>query len=100
MLAYRGVAPRLVVQTQRVQGPPAPSQAQRQPDAAGHGEPAAPAAPELVDVTMFFDDYRTVDGVALPHHITRSIDGQTNEEWTFKTIKINPAFKPETFSKR
>jgi hypothetical protein len=28
----------------------------------------------------------------------RSIDGKPNEEWTFKTIKLNPAFKPDTFS--
>jgi len=34
----------------------------------------------------------------LPHHISRSIDGKPNEEWTFQAIKINPTFKPETFS--
>ena len=58
----------------------------------------APPAPELVDINMFFDDYKSVDGVMLPHHITRSVDGQPTEEWTFKTIKVNPAFRPDTFS--
>jgi len=95
MLQYRGAAPRLVMQTQQVQR------------GAVHGaqpgsEPPAPQpptdAPQIVDITMFLDDYRAVDGVLLPHHISRSIDGKPNEEWTFKTIKLNPAFKPDAFS--
>jgi hypothetical protein len=71
-----------------------------QAGANAHGDPAAPPAPDLVDINMFFDDYKAVDGVMLPHHVTRSVDGQPTEEWTFKTIKVNPTFKPETFSKR
>jgi len=51
-----------------------------------------------VDISMFFDDYRQVDGVWLPHHVSRSIDGKPNEEWTFTTIRLNPSFKPDTFS--
>ena len=95
MLQYRGAAPRLVMQTQQVQR------------GAVHGaqpgsEPPAPQpptdAPQIVDITRFLDDYRAVDGVLLPHHISRSIDGKPNEEWTFKTIKLNPAFKPDAFS--
>src|SRR6185369_3185761 len=103
---YRGASPRMVVQTQRMSGPPPAAQAApsapapNAPGANAHGEPTAPPAPELVDINMFFDDYKAVDGVMLPHHVTRSVDGQPTEEWTFKTIKVNPAFKPETFSKR
>lgn len=89
MLAYRGVAPRMMMQTQRADGPGAGPRAEL---------PQPPPAPEPVDITMFLDDYKAVDGVMLPHHITRSIDGKPNEEWTFKTIKVNPAFKPETFA--
>jgi hypothetical protein len=47
---------------------------------------------------MFLDDYRAEDGVLLPHKVSRSVDGKTTEEWTFKTIKVNPAFKPDAFS--
>ena len=95
MLQYRGAAPRLVMQTQQVQR------------GAVHGaqpgsEQPAPQlpfdAPQIVDITMFLDDYRSVDGVLLPHHLSRSIDGRPNEEWTFKTIKLNPAFRADTFS--
>ena len=92
MLSYQGVAPRMVVQTMRG-GPP--------PDAAAppHGaEGAAAPAPQAVDIQMFLDDYRAEDGVLLPHKVSRSVDGKTTEEWTFKTIKINPAFKADAFS--
>jgi hypothetical protein len=91
MLTYRGVAPRIVVQTQRGDAPP--------PAAADpHGGAPTPPAGDVVEIAMFFDDYRNVDGVQLPHHITRSIDGKPNEELTFKTLKVNPTFKPDTFS--
>ena len=94
MLQYRGVAPQMRIQTQRVDGPPDPARIQR-------AEQAAAGAPSpLVDITLFLDDYKPVDGVLLPHHLSRSIDGKPTEEMTFKTIKINPAFKPDTFSAR
>jgi hypothetical protein len=93
MLAYRGASPRMTVQTQRVQRGAMP------PDGPGHGAQEAPA-PDIVDISLFFDDYKTVDGVQLPHHLSRSVDGQTIEELTCKTMKVNPAFKPDTFAKK
>jgi hypothetical protein len=88
MLTYRGAAPRMVMRTQRGDSPPA-----------GAGVPAGELPPpEIVDIQLFLDDYRNVDGVLLPHHLSRSIDGKPNEEITFKTIRINPAFKPDAFS--
>ena len=96
MLAYRGVSPRVVVQTQRMSAPP-PAQAN---EGGGRGALPAPPAPEVVDINMFFDDYKAVDGVMLPHHVSRSVDGQTIEEWTFKSIKVNPTFKADAFSKK
>jgi hypothetical protein len=92
MLSYQGVAPRMVVQTMRGGPPPDAAAAQ------GHGNEAAAAQPQAVDILMFLDDYRPVDGVMFPHHVSRSVDGKTTEEWTFKTIKVNPAFKPDAFS--
>lgn len=88
MLSYRGAAPRMVVQTQRGDGPPpAPAQA-----------PGQMPPPHIVDIQLFLDDYKSVDGVLLPHHLSRSIDGKPAEEMTFKTIKINPVFKADAFS--
>lgn len=99
MLSYRGVSPQIRVQTQTVMGPPREGRGRGEGDPA-HAEPGAPPTPELVDITMFFDDYKAVDGVSLPHHIMRAVDGKTTEEWTFKTIKLNPAFKPDTFTRK
>jgi hypothetical protein len=95
MLQYRGAAPRLVMQTQQVQR----GAVHGAPPGSEQPAPQLPSdAPQIVDITTFLDDYRSVDGVLLPHHLSRSIDGKPNEEWTFKTIKLNPAFKAGTFS--
>jgi hypothetical protein len=92
MLMYRGVAPRVMIQTQ--QGPPPPDGGRGEPP---HEAPAA-AAPQVVDITLYLDDYKAVDGVMLPHHMARSVDGKPTEDTTFKTIKINPASKPDAFA--
>jgi hypothetical protein len=93
MLVYRGMAPRMMIQTQ--QGPPA---------AGGRGradmphDGGGPPSPPVVDISLYLDDYKSVGGVMVPHHVARSIDGKPMEEMTFKTIKLNPAFKPDTFA--
>lgn len=92
MIAYRGVAPRMVMQVQRGDGPGGGGRQD------ARAQPQAPPAPEQVDITIFLDDYRAVDGILLPHHVTRSIGGEPSEEWTFKSIKVNPAFKADTFA--
>jgi hypothetical protein len=95
MLMYRGVAPRVMIQTQ-----------QGLPPGAGPGRGELPhdatalPAPQLVDITLYLDDYQVVDGVMLPHRLARSVDGKPTEETRFKTIKINPIFKADTFSAR
>jgi len=86
MLQYRGAAPRMVMQTMRGGPPPDPAHL------------PTPPPPQIVDIQMFLDDYKPVDGAMLPHHVSRSIDGKPNEEWTFKTITVNPSFKPDAFS--
>jgi len=88
MLAYRGAAPRMMMRTQRGDGPP--------PGAAMPPEELPP--PQIVDIQLFLDDYKNVDGVLLPHRLSRSVDGKPNEEMTFKTIRINPPFKADAFS--
>jgi hypothetical protein len=83
MIAYRGAAPRMVVQTRRGDAPP---------------PAAAPPGPQIADIQLFLEDYRPVDGVMLPHHLSRSIDGRPAEEMTFKTFRINPVFRPDAFT--
>jgi hypothetical protein len=94
MLGYKGVAPGMVMRTQQVDGHTDTATIER----AARDAAAAAPPPQLVDISLFVDNYKQVDGVWLPHHVSRSIDGKPSEEWTFKTIKVNPAFKPDAFS--
>ena len=99
MLQYRGLAPQMRIQTQAVQGPPDPERMRRAEQAARDAAAAQPPPqPQPVDITLFVDDYKTVNGVQLPHHFSRSIDGKPIEETTCKTIRINPSFKADAFA--
>ena len=60
----------------------------------GRGAGAAPATLE-----MHLSEYKVVNGVKLPHLITRGTNGQTAEEWAIKSYRINPTFKGNTFTK-
>ena len=94
MLTYRGVAPRVMVQTRRVErgsAPPAEPRAQDAPP---------PPATDVVDIEMFLDDYRRVGNVLLPHHITRSVAGEVTEDLTFTSFALNPSFRAGTFEPR
>jgi hypothetical protein len=60
---------------------------------------AAPALPPQGQATLelHMGDYKTVNGVKLPHLITRGPEGVTQEELKIKSYKINPNFKTDTF---
>jgi hypothetical protein len=90
MLTWQGPQPRIMVR--RPGGaPPSPDDITRQ---AGSDGPPPEATFELR-----FEDYRTVDGIQLPHQISRGVSGSVNEEWTVKSYKVNASFKNNTFSK-
>jgi hypothetical protein len=67
------------------------------------GDQAAPAprpqAPAPATLQLTLGDYKMVNGLKLPHHITRGTSGQTIEEWNVKSYKINQSFKPDVFKK-
>lgn len=71
--------------------PPDPDQVRREAEASG--------PPPQVTFEMRFDDYRTVEGIQLPHQISRGVGGSVNEEWTIKSYKVNASFKNNTFTK-
>ena len=75
-----------------------------QPAAAGGADPAqgrrgrgAQGPPATLE--MHLAEYKTVNGIKLPHLITRGASGETNEEWVIKGYKINPNLKANTFTK-
>jgi hypothetical protein len=77
--------------------PPAAPQGGAAVDPAQGRRGRAGGAPATLE--MHLSDYKVVNGVKLPHLITRGTNGQTAEEWTIKSYKINPNFKGNTFSK-
>jgi hypothetical protein len=48
---------------------------------------------------MHLSEFKVVNGLKLPHLITRGTNGQTAEEWAIKSYRINPTFKGNTFTK-
>ena len=60
----------------------------------GRGAQGPPATLE-----MHLAEYKAVNGIKLPHLITRGASGETNEEWVIKSYKINPNLKANTFTK-
>ena len=94
MITWQGPEPRMMM---RRAGPGAGGA-----DAESSAREAAAAdtaPPRQVTFEMRLEGYRAVDGIQLPHTITRGTNGQVNDEWTVKSYKINPAFKPNTFTK-
>jgi hypothetical protein len=53
--------------------------------------------PKMVEYRIFFADHRKVEGVSLPHQISRGTGSKTTEEWTVTSYKVNPAFKADRF---
>jgi hypothetical protein len=63
-------------------------------------EAQANAVRQTAEIQLHFADYRTVDGILLPHHITRSANGKLTEEWQITKFKLNPpAIKADKFQK-
>jgi hypothetical protein len=79
-------------------GPPAATQNGAATDP-GQGRRGRGAGGGPATLEMHLSDYKVVNGVKLPHLITRGTNGQTAEEWTIKSYKINPTFKGNTFTK-
>jgi hypothetical protein len=56
--------------------------------------------PQMVENTVYFSDHKKVNGVMLPHRLTRSVDGKTTEEIEIKSYKANPTLDPQMFEKK
>lgn len=60
------------------------------------GDGAAGGAPQST-IEMYVSGYKAVNGVMLPHVISRGSEGLVQEELEIKSYKINPNFKANTF---
>jgi hypothetical protein len=105
MLTYQGPQPR--VMTSRMPRPGGTNIRTPGGEAAGHArelseeerKKAREEAPALVEHTLFFDDWRSVDGVQFPHTIRRAIGGTTSEEWEIRKVRINPKIDSGKFER-
>ena len=55
-------------------------------------------ATPMVEFSLFFDDWREVDGIQFPHVMRRATAGATNEEWTISKVKVNPKIDAKKFA--
>jgi len=77
----------------------------RTKDPAAGGEPAKADmvftrkldAPEMAEIQIRFEDYRSVGGVQLPYKWTTSVGGQTSEVFDVTGYDLNPANIAEKF---
>ena len=95
MLTYISRKPRVVMRS--FSG--APGNREEIEKGVKEAEAEAAKQPE-VEFQLRFADYREVNGITLPHRLTRSIEGEVNEEWEISKFKINPPLKAEKFEKK
>ena len=90
MVTWQGAAPQLMIAGRRG------GRGEGRGDApAGGRGPGGP--PATLRITLA--DYKTVNGVKLPHLMTRGANDMTIEEWTIDSYRINPTFRADVFSK-
>lgn len=54
--------------------------------------------PAMVDYVVYFEDWKTVDGIKFPFKMRRAMAGTTTEEWTVNKVKVNPKVDPKRFA--
>lgn len=94
MVTYQGRQPRMITSTV---GPGGAA-----PRNAAHGAEQDVqkmlAEQPPVEFSLFFDDWREVDGIQFPHVMRRASAGTTNEEWAISKVKVNPKIDAKKFA--
>ena len=90
MITWQGAAPQLIARARGGRG-----------FQSGDGPPPDAQQPRGQQATlqMTLGNYKTVNGVKLPHLITRGVNDLTIEEWTIDSYRVNPSFKSDVFTK-
>jgi hypothetical protein len=57
------------------------------------------ASVQQASLQMHLSDYKSANGLKFPYLIQSGANEETTEELVVKTIRVNPTFKPEQFSK-
>ena len=51
----------------------------------------------MIEYSLFFEDWREVDGINFPHVMRRAAKGTTDEEWTINKVKVNAKLDAKKF---
>lgn len=106
MVTYKGPQARMITSggPRPAEGGPRATQPQRDEerkkladDAQKQVQELQRQAPVMVDYTLYFDDWREVDGIRFPHRLRRAAAGATTEEWSINKVRINPGIDPKKF---
>jgi hypothetical protein len=99
MLTYKGRQARMVTRTRGPQVTTTQGRPQQlsEEEAKRLRETAVAPAP-MADFSLFFEDWREVDGVNFPHVVRRASEGATNEEWKVNKVKVNPKIDAKKFA--
>ncbi len=60
-------------------------------------EPRVPSGEPAQTLTLFLSDYREVDGIRLPHALSRAVNGALVEEWRIDGWRVNPPLEATSF---
>jgi hypothetical protein len=90
MITWQGAAPQLVIAGRR---------GGRRGDAGPPPAGAPPGGGPPATLQMTLAEYKTVNGIRLPHFITRGANDMTTEEWTVDSYRLNPTFRGDVFTK-
>lgn len=94
MMTWQGIAPQIVVAGRRG-GRDGRDGRGGAPDAAA---PVERPRTETATLRMTLGEFKTVNGIRLPHLITRAVNNMTVEEWTIDSYRINPSFRSDVFN--
>jgi hypothetical protein len=61
---------------------------------------SSPGELQEIAIQLYFSDYRDVNGVTLPFHIVKAVNGAPIDEWKIEKYKINPDLKTKRFEKK
>jgi len=87
MVTYTGPLPRVITQTTQL----SPEDMQKQLEAMQE------QPPEMGEFTIYFEDWRSVDGVKFPFKMRRAMGGTTSEEWSVTRVSVNPKIDSKKF---
>jgi hypothetical protein len=90
-LSFQTQAPRVVTMRSH---PHEPGERPHLPEA-----PSMQETPE-VEARLYASDWKAVDGLLLPHHLSQSTEGGATEEWAIKKWTLDPHLKDEHFRRR